>query len=85
MGKKQGHPGRVNRDDLHVEIERLANRLVRLVPQIIKDPRFDPEDINVAKAGSIAMLHLLAIMAGKPTPAEVYGHTKHDYNPKTLS
>lgn len=85
VNNKQGHPGRVNRDQLHVEVEKLANRLVKLVPEIIKDPKFDPEDVVVAKTGALAMLHLLAIMAGKPTPAEVYGHTKHDYNPKTLS
>ena len=80
--QNQGHPARANRDTLHVEVEKLATRLVKLVPQVIRDPRFDPEDITTAKAGSIAMLHLLAVLENKPTPAEVYGHRKHDYHQK---
>jgi len=80
VSKKQGHPARANRDTLHVEVERLATRLVKLVPEVIKDSRFDPEDVVVSKAGSIAALHLLAVLAGKPTPAEVYGYGKHGYH-----
>lgn len=80
--KHQGHPARANRDTLTVEVEKLATRLVKLVPQVIRDPRFDPEDITVAKAGSIAMLHLLAVLENKPTPAEVYGRGKHEYQQK---
>ena len=78
--KPQGHPARTNRDALHVEVEKLATRLTKLVPQVIRDPRFDPEDVTTAKAGSIAMLHLLAVMADRPTPAEIYGHGKHGYH-----
>lgn len=78
--KPQGHPARINRDPLQIEIEKLANRLVQLVPSVIKDSRFDPEDVIVAKAGSIAALHLLAVLDGKPTPAEVYGYGKHGYH-----
>lgn len=77
--KPQGHPARTNRDALHVEVEKLAMRLTKLVPQVIRDARFDPEDVIVSKAGSIAMLHLLAVMADRPTPAEIYGHGKHGY------
>lgn len=80
--RPQGHPARANRDELTVEIERLATRVTKLVPQIIRDKRFDPEDATTAKAGSIALLHLLAVLSNKPTPAEIYGHGKHDYNPK---
>lgn len=75
-----GHPARVNRDATHIEVEKLANRLVKLVPTLIKDARFDPEDVIVGKAGSVAVLHLLAVLAGKPTPAEVYGYGKHGYH-----
>lgn len=78
--KNQGHPARTNRDSLHVEIEKLATRITRLVPEVIRDSRFDPEDVTTAKAGSIAMLHLLAVLSNKPTPAEIYGHGKHGYN-----
>lgn len=77
--RPQGHPARTNRDALHVEVEKLATRITKLVPAIIRDPRFDPEDVTTAKAGSIAMLHLLAVMADRPTPAEIYGHGKHGY------
>lgn len=80
--RNQGHPARANRDELHVEVEKLATRLVHLVPKIIRDARFDPEDVVVSKAGSVSLLHLLAVLEGKPTPAEIYGHGKHDYNPK---
>ena len=78
--KPQGHPARANRDDLSIEVERLATRVTKLVPQIIKDPRFDPTDVTTAKAGSIALLHLLAVTADRPTPAEIYGHGKHGYH-----
>ena len=78
--KAQGHPARVSRDPLHIEIEKLATRLVHLVPQVIRDARFDPSDVDTAKAGSIAMLHLLAVMESKPTPAEIYGYGKHGYH-----
>lgn len=78
--KPHGHPARTNRDALHTEIERLATKITRLVPEVIKDPRFDPEDVTTAKAGSIAMLHLLAVLADKPTPAEIYGYGKHGYH-----
>lgn len=78
--RAQGHPARTNRDALHVEVEKLATRITKLVPAIIRDPRFDPEDVTTAKAGSIAMLHLLAVMADRPTPAEIYGHGKHGYH-----
>lgn len=78
--KPQGHPARTNRDELTVEIERLATRVTKLVPQLIRDPRFDPTDVTTAKAGSIALLHLLAVLSGKPTPAEIYGHGKHGYH-----
>lgn len=78
--KQQGHPARTNRDPLHTEIEKLATRVTRLVPDIIRDPRFDPTDVTTAKAASIGLLHLLAVLAGKPTPAEIYGHGKHGYH-----
>ena len=77
--KPQGHPARTNRDELHTETERLATRSTKHAPAIIRDPRFDPTDVTTAKAGSIALLHLLAVCAGKPTPAEIYGHGKHGY------
>lgn len=83
--KPQGHPARANRDALHIEIEKLANRLVQIVPQVIKDARFDPEDVIVSKAGSVAMLHLLAVLADKPTPAEIYGYGKHGYHLAKIS
>ena len=63
-----------------MEIERLATRVTKLVPQIIRDKRFDPEDVTTAKAGSIALLHLLAVLSNKATPAEIYGHGKHGYH-----
>lgn len=78
--KPQGHPARTARDPLHVEIERLATKVTQLVPEIIRDPRFDPEDVTTVKAGSIALLHLLAILSDKPTPAEIYGYGKHGYH-----
>lgn len=71
--KPQGHPARANRDDTNLEIERLATRLVKLVPTIIRDPRFDPNDVIVAKAAAVGALHLMARLDGKPTPFEIYG------------
>lgn len=71
--KPQGHPARTNRDDTNLEIERLATRLVKLVPTIIRDPRFDPNDVTIAKASAVGALHLMARLDGKPTPFEIYG------------
>lgn len=83
--KPQGHPARTNRDELHIEIEKLVNRLVQIVPKVIKDARFDPEDVIVSKAGSVALLHLLAVLSDKPTPAEIYGLGKHGYHLAKIS
>lgn len=83
--RTQGHPARTNRDALHVEVEKLAMRLTKLVPQVIRDARFDPEDVIVSKAGATAALHLLAVLAGKPTPAELYGYGKHGYHLAKIS
>lgn len=83
--KPQGHPARTNRDALHVEVEKLATRITKLVPAIIRDPRFDPEDVTTAKAGATAALHLLAVLSGKPTPAELYGYGKHGYHLAKIS
>lgn len=78
--RQQGHPARTNRDELTIEIERLATRVTKLVPQIIRSATYDPEDVVVAKAASIGLLHLLAVASNKPTPAEIYGHGKHGYH-----
>lgn len=83
--RPQGHPARTNRDALHVEVEKLAMRLTKLVPQVIRDARFDPEDVIVSKAGATAALHLLAVLSGKPTPAELYGYGKHGYHLAKIS
>lgn len=83
--KPQGHPARTNRDPLTVEIERLATRVTKLIPQIIRNPAFDPEDVIVSKAGSVALLHLLAVLSDKPTPAEIYGLGKHGYHLAKIS
>jgi len=64
----------MDRDPLTVEVERLARRVTELVPQVIRDPRFDPDDVVVAKAASVGLLHLFARTEGKPTPYEVYGY-----------
>lgn len=79
--KKQGHPGRLaaEQDPLMMEVHKLAERLTKLVPTVIRDKRFDPEDVLVAKVGSLAALHLLAVLNEKPTPAAVYGLGKHGY------
>lgn len=78
--KPQGHPARLGRDELQVRVDKLAMQVTELVRDVIRDPRFDPEDVVVSKAGSIAILHLMAVLAGKPTPAEVYGLGKHGYH-----
>jgi len=77
--KPQGHPARLARDPLQLRVDKLAQQVTELVRDVIRDPRFDPEDVVVAKAGSVAMLHLMAVLAEKPTPAEVYGLGKHGY------
>lgn len=70
--KPQGHPARVARDDTNIEIEKLSMRLVKLVPTVIRDPRFDPEDMVIAKASSVGILHLYSVLDGKPSPFELY-------------
>lgn len=80
--RPQGHPARTNRDEFTIEVERLATRVTRLVPTAIKDKRLDPDDVTTLKAASIGLLHTLAVLSDKPTPAQVYGRGKHDYNPK---
>lgn len=78
--KPQGHPARLARDPLQVRVDKLAAQATELVRDVIRDPRFDPEDVVVSKAGSVALLHLMAVLAGKPTPAESYGLGKHGYH-----
>lgn len=70
--KPQGHPARVARDDTNIEIEKMSMRLVKLVPTVIRDPRFDPEDVVIAKASSVGILHLYSVLEGKPSPFELY-------------
>lgn len=74
--KSQGHPARIDRDPLSIEIEKIARRVVELAPKVIRDPRFDPNDAVIAKASAVGLLHLLAILEGKPTPFELYGMEK---------
>lgn len=74
--KPQGHPARTTRDPLSIEVEKLARRVVELAPKIIRDARFDPNDAVIAKASAVGILHLLAILEGKPTPFEIYGMEK---------
>lgn len=74
--KPQGHPARANRDELTVEIERLARRTVELIPKIIRDKRFSPHEITYAKASAIGILHLLSILEKRPSPYEI-----HDWKP----
>lgn len=74
--KTQGHPARVARDPLSIEIEKLATRAVKLFPTVLRDPRFDPDDAVISKAAAVGLLHLLAILEEKPTPFEIYGMEK---------
>ena len=72
-GVKGGHPSRVRRDELHVEIEKLATRAVHLIPKIIRDNRLNPDDVLHGKAAAIGLLHMLSVMEQKPSPYQVFG------------
>lgn len=74
--RNQGHPARTNRDELSIEIEKIARRVVELAPKIIRSPKYDPNDAVIAKASAVGLLHLLAIAENKPTPFEIYGIEK---------
>ena len=78
--KKQGHPARVNRDQLHEEVERLTLKAMQLVPKVIRDKRFNPDHIITAKASATGLFELTKVLEGQPSPYEIHG-----WDPKTMS